>query len=51
MESLKELLPYAERFLMNLNEQMVGSLYPSINLAKLERAETAIAKTEKDQTR
>ncbi len=43
LASLTEILPYATRAIHDLNKQMVGDLYPAINLAKLERAEKAIA--------
>lgn len=45
-EALDELLPYAERFLLNTNKDMVGNLYPAINLAKLDRARAALAATD-----
>lgn len=41
--SLKEILPHAKRGVQDLNDKMVGSLYPSINLAALDRAERLIA--------
>lgn len=44
LAALEDLLPYAAREIKRLNDTMVGSLYPAINLAKLDRAEAAIAK-------
>lgn len=44
--SLKELLPHAQRDIQELNNTMVGNLYPSINNAKLQRAQAAITKAE-----
>lgn len=44
LAALEDILPHAIRDIHELNEQMVGSLYPSINLAKIKRAEDAIAK-------
>ena len=44
LAALIELLPYAKRRIHELNDTMVGSLYPMINEAKLERGEDAIAK-------
>lgn len=39
---VKDLLPFATRDVQRLNETMVGSLYPAINLAMLERAHEAL---------
>jgi hypothetical protein len=46
LAACKDLMPHAERAIKTLNEQMIGSLYPSINTATLERARAAIAKAE-----
>lgn len=46
LASLKELLPHATRRIEELNKQMVGSLYPAINWAMIDRAEKIIAKLE-----
>jgi hypothetical protein len=47
LAACKELLPHAERSIERLSEQMVGSLYPAINAAMLQRARDAIAKAER----
>lgn len=44
LAALEELLPYARKYLLEMNEKMVGGLYPAINLAKIERGEEAIKK-------
>lgn len=44
LASVRELLPFAERDVKRLTEQMVGGLYPSINAAMIGRARAALAK-------
>jgi hypothetical protein len=48
LDSLKELLPHAQSDIRKLTRQMMGSLYPAINAAKLERAEAVIAAAVKE---
>ena len=43
LQACKALLPFAERDVKRLNEQMLGGLYPAINEAMLDRARAAIA--------
>ncbi len=43
VECLKDLLPHARSDVERLNAQMVGNLYPAINLSRLERAENLLA--------
>jgi hypothetical protein len=40
--SLREILPWAERWVQHMNSQMVGSLYPAINDATIRRAKDAL---------
>jgi hypothetical protein len=49
LAACKDLLPHARRAINALNEQMIGSLYPAVNLALLDRAEKAIARAEEEK--
>ncbi len=50
LAALESVLPDAEREVRRLNEQMVGSLYPAINEARLDRARAALAKARGEQS-
>jgi hypothetical protein len=50
LASLKEILPHAEREIKRLNDTMVGSLYPAINTAMIQRAKDVIARAEPQES-
>ena len=50
LNSLKALLPFAEKRINDLNEKMTGNLYPYLNICMIEDAKKAITKATGEQS-